>query len=171
VATLETTTLRQLGSIPVQMRPRGESINFICGIDQFRPIYILTNVSKLTKAMALVVLVLWGLAVMHCKLEALPGFGFLKSCCFADSAPSSPKNCESDGCGAVEDGGYRAEEQNAAAPQPLLFLVLNSRVMEEPSPETLVVRFSESHAPPELSQFWQFSYRAALPPRAPSLDS
>jgi hypothetical protein len=120
--------------------------------------------------MALVVLALWGLAVMHCKLEVLPGFGFLKSCCFADSASSSPKNCEDDGCGAVEDGGYRAEEQNATAPQPPLILTLVSPELEEPILELAGACFSDSQSP-ELSRFWQFSYRAALPPRAPSLIS
>jgi hypothetical protein len=134
------------------------------------PIYKLKTVSRLTKAMALVVLALWGLAVMHCKLEVLPGFGFLKSCCFADSASSSPKNCESDGCGAVEDGGYRAEEQNATAPQPLLILALVSPELEKPILELAGACFSDSQSP-KLSQFWQFSYRAALPPRAPSLVS
>jgi len=132
----------------------------------------LATVSKLTKAVAVVVLALWGLAAMHCKLEVLPGLDFLKkSCCFADSAPSSPKNCESDGCGAVEYGSYRAEEQNAAAPQPLLILALISPVMEAPLPALPGVCFSESQAPPELHRIWQFSYRTALPPRAPSFAS
>jgi len=126
-------------------------------------------VSKLTKAVALTVLALWGLAAMHCKLEALPGLGFLRSCCFVDSAPSSPRDCESDGCGDVEDGSYRAEEQKAAAPQPPLMLALMSPVLEAPLPDLPGVCFSVSQAPPELPRFWQFSDRAALPPRAPSL--
>lgn len=132
---------------------------------------MLNAVSKLSKAVALTVLALWGLAAMHCKLEVLPGLDFLKSCCFADSSASSPKPCESDGCGAVEDGSYRAEEQNAAAPQPLLILALISPMIEAPLPEIPGICFSESQAPSELSRFWQFSYRAALPPRAPSFVS
>jgi hypothetical protein len=139
--------------------------------EQFLSLCILTTVSKLSQAVALTVMALWGLAAMHCKLEVLPGLDFLKSCCFADSSPSSSKNCESDGCGAVEDGSYRAEEQNAAAPQPLLILALISPVIEAPLPEISGVCFSDCKAAPDLSRFWQFSYRAALPPRAPTFVS
>ena len=127
--------------------------------------------SKLTKVFALLTLALWGLAAMHCTLEAVPGFAFLKTCCFVDSAPPSPKDCDSDGCGAVEDGSYRTEEQTASAPQPLLILALLSSVIEAPMPE-LHARFSvASKTPPELPKIWQFSHRTALPPRAPSVAS
>ena len=131
----------------------------------------LSAVSTLTKVIALIVLGLWGLAAMHCKLETVPGFDFLKTCCFADSAPSSPKNCESDGCGAVEDGSYRAEEQTASAPQPLLILALLSSVIEAPMPELQAHAFVVPQSPPELPNHWQFFHRTALPPRAPSLDA
>jgi hypothetical protein len=126
-------------------------------------------VSRLAKAIVFVVLALWGLAAMHCKLEVLPGFDFLKSCCFVGSAPSSPKSCEGDGCCAVENGSYLAEEQSAAAPQPLLIPALLPAVIEAPLLEFSGICFSESKAPPELSRFWQFSYRAARLARAPSL--
>lgn len=140
-------------------------------VERFLPTCSLWAVSTLTKASALIVLALWGLAVMHCKLEAVPGFDFLKSCCFVDSEPSSPTDCESDGCGAVEDGGYRSEEQTASAPPPLLILALLSAVIEAPMPELQVCSFVSSHPPPELPKTWQFSYRTALPPRAPSFAS
>lgn len=140
-------------------------------VEQFPPTCSLFAVSILTKAIALIVLALWGLAAMHCKLEGVPGFDFLKSCCFVDSAPSSAKDCESDGCGAVEDGGYRAEEQTASAPQPLLILALLSSVVEAPMPELQTHSFVVPKYPPELPKVWQFSHRTALPPRAPSIAS
>jgi len=145
----------------------GSGIRF----ERFLPWCIVAAVSKLTKVFAMLTLALWGLAAMHCTLEAVPGFDFLKSCCFVDSAPPSPKDCESDGCGAVEDGSYRPEEQTASAPQPLLTLALLSPVIAAPMPE-LHVQFSlASKTPPELLKIWQFSYRTALPPRAPSIAS
>jgi hypothetical protein len=125
-------------------------------------------VSKLTRIVALTVLALWGLAAMHCKLEAVPGLEFLKTCCFADSSTPSSKGCEGDGCGAVEDGNYRAEEQSAFAPQPVLFLALVARIIEAPLPEFPPYTFGTCHPPPDLPKAWQFSYRTALPPRAPS---
>ena len=138
-------------------------------VERFPLTCSLYAVSRLTKLVALTVLALWGLAAMHCKLEALPGFDLFKSCCFVDSASSSQEDCERDGCCAVEDGGYRSEEQTASAPQPLLILALLSAVIEAPLPELQVCSFVACLPPPELPRAWQFSYRTALPPRAPSL--
>ncbi len=115
------------------------------------------------------VLALWGLATMHCRLEAVPGMEFLKSCCFTDSSSHGPTDCESDGCSAVEDGKYRAEEQNASAPHPVLVATLLSTAIEALLPELEAHPFTAAKPPPELPRSWQFSFRTALPPRAPSL--
>lgn len=127
-------------------------------------------VSKLTKVAAVLALVLYGLASMHCILEGVPGFDFLKTCCFVDSAPSAPQDCESDEC-VVEKADYRSEEQTASAPQPLLLLALFSLAIEAPMPEPQVASLVASESPPELPKVWQFFHRTALPPRAPSLAS
>lgn len=115
-------------------------------------------------------LVLYGLASMHCILEGVPGLDFLKTCCFVDSAPSAPQDCESDEC-VVENANYRVEEQSVAAPQPLLLLALLSSAIEAPLPEPQVASLVASESPPELQKVWQFSHRTALPVRAPSLAS
>ncbi len=107
---------------------------------------------------------------MHCILEGVPGFDFLKTCCFVDTGASSPQDCESDEC-VVENGIYRTEEQTVSAPQPLLLLALLSSVIEVPLPEPQVALLVASESPPELSKGWQFCHRTALPPRAPSLAS
>ena len=129
---------------------------------------MLSGVSKFTKLVAMLALALWGLAAMHCTLEGVPGFDFLKSCCFAEAETAAPPDCESDGCGAVEDGNYRPEEQNTATPQPLLIVALLSSAVEVPLTELALCSATVSHPPPELPRVWQFSYRTALPPRAPS---
>ncbi len=147
------------------------SRNLRIRFEHFLSICSLYAVSRLTKPIALIVLALWSLAAMHCKLEVLPGFDFLKSCCFAESASSAPKDCDSDGCGAVEGGGYRAEEQTAVAPQPFLVLAVLFSTVEASLPEFLARSFVPSESPPELPKTWQFSLRAALPVRAPSLAS
>jgi hypothetical protein len=116
----------------------------------------------------LAVLALWGLAAIHCQLEALPGLEFFKSCCLAEPAASSASDCESKGCCAVEDGNYRPEEQAAAAPQPILFPALLAATIEAPLPELRICSFVAIPSPPELLKAWQFSQRTARPPRAPS---
>jgi hypothetical protein len=126
-------------------------------------------VSRIAKFVALTVLVLWGLAAMHCQLETLPGLALLKSCCLVESAASSPNDCKSEGCCAVEDGNYRPEEQTTSVPQPFLVPALLASVIEVPLPELWADSVVASPSPPELLNVWQFSQRTALPPRAPSL--
>lgn len=119
---------------------------------------------------AVLLLALWGLAAVHCKLEALPGFQFLDTCCATDSAPSSPKDCSDDGCDSVENGGYRAGDQTLTVPEPLRLplTILPALEPESLQPNVLSCRFL---APPEIPRGWQFSCRAASSPRAPSVVS
>jgi hypothetical protein len=130
----------------------------------------LCPVRRFSPAIALVVLVLWGLAAMHCKLERLPGLDFLKSCCLADTVPHEdlPKDCEGDSCATVEEGAYRAEEQAASAPEPSWVLALVSCMTSEPLAAPRPEAAPKSTAPPDLPRVWQFASRAALPPRAPT---
>jgi len=116
-------------------------------------------------------LALWALAAMHCTLEHVPGFGFLTSCCTADSDCARQQDCGSDGCTFVEKGNYRTEEQTAYAPQPLLVLLVLPFIQETPLPEHRCFSLPASESPPELARRWQFTYRTAFPPRAPSLAS
>ncbi len=134
------------------------------------PWFSLCAVGKLTKIAALLALVLYGLASMHCALEGVPGFDFLKSCCFVDSGAGNSKDCESDQC-VVEKGDYRAEELTVSAAQPLLLLALLSPVIEVSPPEPQVASVIASESPPELPKVWQFCHRTALPVRAPSIAS
>jgi len=127
-------------------------------------------VARLTKIASVLALVLYGLASMHCLLESVPGFDFLKSCCFVDSEAGKSKDCESDQC-VVENGDYRSQEQTVSAPQPPLLLALLSPVIEAPLPEPQVASLVASESPPELPKVWQFSHRTALPVRAPSIAS
>lgn len=130
------------------------------------------GVSKLTKCAVLTVLAFWGLAVMHCQLEAVPGLGFLKVCCFVDpGAPIPAEDCDSDGCGDVEKGGYRMEEQTVSPLQSPLILAVLSVAIQSPEPVLEPVTQAASFPPPDLPAGWQFSLRTALSPRAPSFTA
>jgi len=116
--------------------------------------------------------VLWLPVSVHCQLEQLPGLEFLSCCTHEDTAPHEDDDCEGDACAVVESGLYKSEERQASLPAPEL--------QSSPSPvsasETIppVAGASgpvPSTTPPELSHIWQFSLRAALPVRAPSLAS
>jgi hypothetical protein len=75
------------------------------------------------------------------------------------------------------DGKYRPSSVRVSAPTPKFFTLLPFTVPElESLPEPPAVRQSFGSAlpgvaPPQHSHRWQFSFRAALPPRAPSLIS
>ena len=121
------------------------------------------------------IVTLWVAASFHCRLEVLTGFEFL-SCCQHSESEQSPahheKECNDDGCAAVERGFYKPEKLQDAPAMPLLALV----AWLSPLPELdLSSAFdplvSISSSPPELPQAWQFFQRTALPPRAPSFVS
>ncbi|MBL9207388.1 MAG: hypothetical protein JNN01_20070 [Opitutaceae bacterium] len=128
------------------------------------------TVARLTKVAAMLALVVYGLAALHCFLEGVPGFDFLKTCCFADSGAANTGDCESGDC-AVESGKYRAEELTVSVPQPPLLLALLFVAIELPLPEPQLESLVASESPPELPKIWQFYFRTALPPRAPSIAS
>ncbi len=129
---------------------------------------ILLKVKSLRAMVTLVLLALWPLAVMHCKLENIPGLEYFR--CASDAPTSS--DCQADGCETVESATYKTPDNQNVAPQPVFeTAVLPTLVEQDDSP-------SDNHscrlitaAPPELRKIWQFSFRTALPPRPPSFVS
>jgi hypothetical protein len=123
-----------------------------------------------TKSVAMLLLALWLPVTMHCTLETVPGFSFLQWCCGEDECEQTPSNCGEEICGEVESGSYRLEENPNLAPGLVLLVAIAdcdriTRPLAAPAPRLVPA----SSAPPELPRFWQFHYRMALPPRAPSL--
>jgi hypothetical protein len=128
--------------------------------------------SWLRKSGVLVLLVLMGLATNHCRLESLPGLEFL-SCCQHQDAEKAPahheKDCATDGCEAVESGLYKMVDDATLAPiLPVLLASTGWERLVAPLEDSTPHFVPASPAPPELPRFWQFHYRTALPPRAPS---
>ena len=114
-------------------------------------------------------------ASFHCRLEVLPGFEFL-SCCQHSGSKQSPahheKECNDDGCAAVERGFYKPETPQDAPVTPSLALPAWLSPLPELSRDSAFDHLiSISSSPPELPKAWQFSQRTALPPRAPSFVS
>ena len=122
--------------------------------------------------MTLTLAAFWLLAINHCKLEQIPGLSFLVCCDHEDAAPHQDNDCDTDGCAAVEEGFYKLEDSPPSVPAPV-FIPMVSPVPALDGHARL--RFARSDfsttAPPELPVTWQFSFRAAAPPRAPSLVS
>jgi hypothetical protein len=123
-----------------------------------------------TRVVAVLLLALWGLAKEHCALEQVPGFEFLACCQHADKAPHQDNDCDEDGCAVVESGFYQMEDNPTFSPALTALGAFAVREWVAEAPEVLVAHSAPvTAAPPELPRLWQFHYRAALPPRAPSV--
>jgi len=109
---------------------------------------------------------------MHCRLETIPGLEFLA--CDSDSNPGGRQNsdCDETGCCAAERTQYKTEQYRPSLPSPeflLLSFVPLPDLENDLSAE--VGREAFTLAPPELPKCWQFVFRTASPPRAPSFLS
>lgn len=118
--------------------------------------------------LTLVLVAVWPLATSHCNIEQLPGFAFL-ACADTAETTHADRDCKTDTCASVESGLYKTEDAQPVVPTPPLVSseLLTGIRLSSIEPAGFQVPRSAT-APAELSQLWQFSLRAALPPRAPS---
>jgi hypothetical protein len=115
---------------------------------------------------------LWAPLASHCLLESVLTSEFL-SCCDHQATPAPHENnCHSDSCATVEAGQYQSALQRLTLAPPTLQLHFESHLLT-PSALTLVAGLpgerSDTAVPPPAP--WQFVFRTALSPRAPSLVS
>lgn len=118
---------------------------------------------------AVFMLTLWMPATGHCALEAA---GLFAKTCFDNC--TTGQNCAKDGCGAVEDGAYRASADTVKVPAPSLLACVcysSSRLLNLDAVRAPVILPSESFdRSRDWVSTWHFVRRAAPAPRAPSLS-
>ncbi len=119
---------------------------------------------RLLQIVGLVLAVLWMPIVSHCAWENVPALQFFK--CATDTPEKS--DCGDDGCAQLETATYKVADTSTAVPVLLLMLSIPVTFVERLPAEQLS---PVTAAPPEVPAGWQFSFRTALPPRAPSLVS
>jgi hypothetical protein len=113
---------------------------------------------------------LWLSMTFHCQLESVPGFEFLK--CDSEQTPDETKSPCTDNCCSVEHSVYKSEMVRQTVPLPDLLPLWFS--LSLPADDELTANAgakAPDPSPPELSKRWQFVFRTASPPRAPSLAS
>jgi hypothetical protein len=113
---------------------------------------------------------LWLPVSAHCQLESIRGLEVLR-CPSGNQSSPSKEHCDS-GCCAAEHSQYKASQERVSIPTPALVqvaLALSAEV-ERALPDEVNLGVLTA-APPEIPKGWQFSSRAALPIRAPSLLS
>ena len=121
--------------------------------------------------MVLSVLGLWLGGTNHCKLEDIPGLEFLVCNPHGETEPHQDNDCDEDSCAQVENATYKTEKAQIAVRAPMV--LLPAILLPAPQDAELSFRSFERVPPltPELPVSWQFSYRTAAPPRAPSFLS
>ena len=123
------------------------------------------------RVLAGALVVLWVPLTMHCRLESLPGVEFLVCCPSEQAAPHQDSDCDDDTCAVVESGFYKCENNTVAVPVPALVPALFLAPLFSLEVIHATNRIAFDASPPELQTTWQFSFRAALRPRAPSFVS
>jgi hypothetical protein len=122
--------------------------------------------------LALLLALAWAPMMSHCVLETFPGLDFLRCAADAQTADNTAGHCDQSACCAAESGPFDLPNQPPLLPTftglPLPFAALTDCLPSLPARPRLPAL---PPAPPELPVSWQFSCRAALPVRAPSLAS
>lgn len=130
------------------------------------------RVNIVKKIAAWLLLAVWLPVTSHCLLE-LAEFIPLDDCCAASSSSTgSHQDGADDACNTLESASYKVDDNAAVLIPPAVGLLVC--VLAPLEDLSVAAQFSSDFltvAPPNLPVTWQFSYRAALPIRAPSAAS
>lgn len=133
---------------------------------------IASAVQRIKAVVAVVLALVWLPAVSCCLIDASGLLG-KQDCCSKEHShrPSVPGNCDQP-CGALASASYLPQQSQLLVIAPLGAPLFDSTVpLIEIHRPTGVGRKLPATAPPELAGHWQFSFRTASPPRAPSFAS
>ena len=117
---------------------------------------------------ALLLLVLWLPATLHCALEVGSPFDSTATCCSDKPAAVGDDPCATDNCAVLETQLVRPDGDDLVVPAPVALACLGC--LTEITPEMIFVPTvapERTPCPPELARTWHFVARAALSPRAP----
>lgn len=119
--------------------------------------------------LALWLAALWLPLTLHCPLAGLICSGESAGCCEQHCGCSHSGDCHSDVCKIIESGNYIPNK--ATLPMaPAFWIGIESLApMDGRHPLPLLTTLTQATgAPPGWTRVWQFVFRAALAPRAPS---
>lgn len=129
-------------------------------------------VLRLRQFACLLLVALWLPATSHCDFEAV-GLDELFHC-ETDHHSANADADSVDACNVVENGWIKRASSDVPVSPSLAKVCLGFLVAAwaTPAPEAVApIAIARTVAPPELAPTWQFTTRAALPSRAPSLAS
>lgn len=126
----------------------------------------------LNRVIAAVMLLVWLPATSLCLIERA-GWLANDDCCPSSTGGAPDKQPASNStCCTLASGSYKADDQERVMPVVPLLALGPALVSDEPHEwASQPSPIATASSPPELLAGWQFSFRAALPPRAPSIVS
>lgn len=129
---------------------------------------------RIKAVVALILAVAWLPAVSCCLIDASGLLG-KRDCCSKQHSHSipGPGNCDQP-CGTLASASYfpQQNQEFTVTPAPIgLPLFDRADVLALAPIDASVSRDFPATAPPELAGHWQFTFRTALPSRAPSFAS
>lgn len=129
-------------------------------------------VQRIKESVALLLVLVWLPAVSCCLIDASGLLGKQECCSKAHShRPSVPGNCDQP-CGELSSTFYLAQESQVIVLAPMAVPLFDATFPPiEIHRPTWIGRKLPAAAPPELAGHWQFFFRTALSPRAPSFAS
>jgi hypothetical protein len=134
--------------------------------------WYLLPVQRLKTVVAVVLALVWLPAVSCCLIDASGLFG-KQDCCSKEHSHSVPGlgNCDKP-CGALASASYLPQQDQVLVIAPVVVPWFDgAHLLALAQRPVRVRRDFPATAPPELAGHWQFSFRAAAPPRAPSFAS
>lgn len=133
------------------------------------------------RLLALWLAALWLPMTMHCQLASLRIWCGVESCCKGDACVEEPGACHDPGCcegpsehhsgvcKIVEAGNYFLNKPSLALPVAAADGISIPALADGWNGLPLVLTLTEATgAPPGWGRVWQFAFRAASAPRAPS---
>src|SRR5262245_10617186 len=128
-------------------------------------------VQRIKATVAMVLALVWLPAVSCCLIDASGLFG-KQDCCSTEHAhpAAAPGNCDQP-CGVLASASYVSQQDQLVVPAPLAELLADDVFSPVELQRPGIGRDLPATAPPEIAGHWQFSFRTALPPRAPSFVS
>ncbi len=126
---------------------------------------------SLRTLLSLLLAVGWLPLTAHCQIENLTGLEVLRCAPSpADEAPAGSP-CNNDSCCSWESGQYYLPQSQRVAVTPLVAVLPPALALVTEEAPTASADRALADALPKPPRPWQFSLRAALPVRAPSIAS
>lgn len=113
----------------------------------------------------------WMPLTAHCQIESLTGLEVLRCAPAEACAAPAGSPCDSGLCCSWESGQYHLPQSQPVAAAPLAAVLPQLLALAAEKPPTATVARVLADALPKTPRPWQFSLRAALPVRAPSIAS